>query len=82
MSEKKNDNEKIIIKARLSFLIEIEADDKKMLEEAIEDIKFHFKQSRTSSYSVSDGESYSWRIIKQRKDDITVKQVKEIKNKN
>jgi len=78
MADKKNDD-KIRIKARVSFFIEIEADDKESYDEAIEDLKFHYKNSRTSMVSVEDGKSFNWRIVKQRKEDVIVKKIKDVK---
>jgi hypothetical protein len=78
MAEKKSDD-KIRIKARVSFLIEIEADDKESYDEAIEDLKFHYKNSRTSMVSVEDGRAFTWRIVKQRKEDVIVKKIKDVK---
>lgn len=81
--QKKNEpiinDEKKTFKARLSFLIEIGADDKNMLDEAIDDIKFHFKNIRTSGISVENGKGYNWRVVKQNANDVIVKIIKEVK---
>lgn len=73
------ENEKKSFKARLSFLIEISADNKQMLDEAIDDIKFHFKNIRTSGISVENGVGYNWRVVKQKSNDVIVKIIKEVK---
>lgn len=88
MSKKASDKKKIepvindekkTFKARLSFLIEVSADNKQMLDEAIDDIKFHFKNIRTSGISVENGKGYSWRVVKQKSNDVIVKIIKETK---
>ena len=66
-------------KTRISFLVHIDADDKELLDEAIDDIKFHFKNIRTSGISVSNGKGYNWRVVKQSSSDVIVKIIKEVK---
>ncbi len=78
MADKKEEN-KIRVKARVSFLIEIEADGEESYKEAIEDLQFHYKNSRTLMVSVDNGKHFNWRIVKQRKEDVTVKKIKDVK---
>lgn len=79
MADKKEESEIIRVKARLSFLIEIEADSEESYQEAVEDLKFHYKNSRTSMVSVDNGKHFNWRIVKQKKEDVIVKKIKDVK---
>lgn len=77
MPEKKdNNNPAIYIKARVSFLIDIECEDDESYNELIDDIKFYFKEIKSAHVNVVHGKMSAWKVSKQKKDDVIVKVIK------
>lgn len=72
-------SDKISHKARVSFFIDIEADNEELYNELIDDIKFHFKEVKSSNINVFGGKSSSWKVSKQKKDDVIIKIIKQKK---